>query len=153
MLVYLWGTKRRYDVHIKARKRLDVNHYEIEGRVGHIDPLKPPEGTAGHPSLRLRVATRGSDGSTTWHTVSLQGENATFADANVRVGFLVYAKGEFRTKSWQEKGGAKRAVSYLAAREFELLDAGVVKPITDPSIQEWLDAYGPVDDAPRVVAG
>lgn len=140
-------------MHRKARKRLDVNHYEIEGRVGHIDHLKPPSGIAGRPSLRLRVATRGSDGSTTWHTVSLLGEDATFANANVGVGNVVYAKGELRTKSWQERNGAVRSVSYLAAAQFELLDAGSLKPPVDQSIQDWLDAYGPVDEAPRVAAG
>lgn len=81
---------------------------------------------------RLRVATierltlTRSNGEvrqhTEWHTISMWGAEADFADKHIRIGAAIEIIGALRTREWEGRDGVKHRTTEIVAQKLTLLD-------------------------------
>lgn len=60
--------------------------------------------------------------STEWHTVVLWRGLAELAEKYLKKGSLVYVEGKIKTRAYEDKAGAKKYVTEIAAEEIIMLD-------------------------------
>lgn len=110
-----------------------LNNVTIVGRLGAAPDIK--QGSSDSVFGTLSVATnrkfKNKEGKMTeeteWHKVAVYGQNAEFAAKFLQTGDQVIVTGRLRTRSYEDKDGAKKYVTEINASNLQGLGSGSVE--------------------------
>ncbi|MGQ0793437.1 MAG: single-stranded DNA-binding protein [Deltaproteobacteria bacterium] len=111
-----------------------VNKAILIGNLGRDPEIRYTSG--GQAVANFTIATTesrmGKDGQrediTEWHRVVAWGKLAEICGEYLTKGKSVYIEGAIRTRSWEDKEGAKRWTTEIVARNMQMLGGGSDKP-------------------------
>jgi len=123
-----------------------VNKVILIGRLGADPDVRyTPSGQAvATLSVATNEAWKDQDGNnqerTDWHRVVLWRRLAEVAGEYLKKGHRVYIEGQLRTRSWDDKDGAKHWITEVIGQNMQMLEsrqgAGSAPPVEPPPMPE-----------------
>ncbi|HUC81088.1 MAG TPA: single-stranded DNA-binding protein [Flavisolibacter sp.] len=136
-----------------------VNRVMLIGNLGKDPDMQYLEGNIGVAKFPLATTETFKDRSgklvsqTEWHTVVLWRGLAELAQKYLHKGSLVYIEGRLRTRSWEDKEGARKFATEVVGDNLIMLDkrtdghgAAPTSPQADNDIQGYSGTDTPIGD-------
>ena len=134
------------------RDRNSLNRVILLGRLGRKPEIRvlPQSGrsvanfTMATDERLYNKTTNETKDRTEWHRIVVWGKLAEFCEKYLDKGRLVLVEGKLRTRSWQDRDGAKRSTTEIEAQTITLVSGGR----GDSAPEGTRGGYAPDPEAP-----